>query len=70
MLKPILVAAALSVIIGSAPAFAKDFKRSCEEVCADRCAQKELAPGLYRSECQTHCAAACYRNRSEKSGGD
>ena len=65
MLRSYLVAVLVLLVIGpSIPAFAI----SCEEACLNVCATKELAPGLYRGECQSHCNANCYRTRSEKNG--
>jgi hypothetical protein len=46
----IVVVAGLALAVGSLhSAFAQGFKRSCEDVCLNRCATKELAPGLYRA---------------------
>jgi uncharacterized protein with FMN-binding domain len=68
MLRLILVAVTLGLVIGSSiPASAQPYKHSCEDRCLKRCAIKELAPGLYRGECQTKCTQNCYRTRAEKS---
>ena len=61
------IVAVLALGIGSMPAGAQPAKQSCQEVCARRCAQKELAPGLYRMECEMHCVPICYANRENKS---
>ena len=55
--------AVLGLGASSLPAVAQSGKPSCEEACAKRCAQKELAPGLYRMECEIHCVPICYANR-------
>ena len=56
--------ALLGLGIGAPPAVAQSARPSCEDVCAKRCAQKELAPGLYRMECEIHCVPLCYANRA------
>ena len=62
-----ITVAVLGLGSGSMPAVAQPAKESCQAVCARRCAQKELAPGLYRMECEMHCVHNCYVNRDNKS---
>ena len=64
----VVTARAVSIVgltlgLGAMPATAQSGRPSCEDICAKRCAQKEMAPGLYRMECEIHCVPICYANK-------
>jgi hypothetical protein len=64
MLRSVLIAAMLWLAVAT-PALAQAGGDFCQNRCMRYCARKELAPGLYRSECDTACQRGCYRRIAE-----
>ena len=55
---PILLALGFTAMSASAPVFAQ--KKSCQEVCVDRC------KNAVKNSCLSGCTARCIQTRSEK----
>jgi len=61
----IFLAAAALIVAVATSAHAAD----CYKICANTCAQKELAPGLYRMECEDHCVPNClWKHETDAAG--
>ena len=58
MLKPIVVAVAISLLSGSLPAVAQNFKGSCEKFCREkRCSAGNASHGM--ATCMSICVPNC-----------
>jgi hypothetical protein len=58
MLRPVVVAVAISLLSGSVPALAQNFKGSCEQFCREkRCAAGNAA--FTMNTCMAKCVPNC-----------